>query len=52
MGGLRTREMIFMHRDVSAMVHHGPGLTKPERDLKSQRFSAFDPFILRALGAQ
>ena len=51
MGGLRTKEMSFMHRDVSALVHHGPSLIKPEHDLKAQRFSAFDPFALRALGA-
>ena len=40
-----------MHRDVSAMVHHGPGLIKSERDLKTQRLSAFDPFNSHALGA-
>ena len=40
-----------MHRDVSALVHHGPSLIKPERNFKAQRLSAFDPFNSRALGA-
>ena len=50
MGGLRTKEMSFIHRDVSALVHHGPSLTKPERDLKSQRFSAYDPLTMHKPG--
>ena len=51
MGGLRTKEMSFMHRDVSALVHHGPSLIKPKRNFEAQRLSAFDPFNSRAPGA-